>query len=230
MNRKVLVVAAHPDDEVLGCGATIIKYVKRGFEVHVVILAEGITSRDLQRDPVKRNEDLIALTTMAEKANELMGVSGLTFHSFPDNRMDSIVLLDIVKPVEEIIRQLKPEIVLTHYGGDLNIDHQMVNQVVVTASRPVPGCSVKTLLFFEVLSSTEWNMSGLNMSFIPNWFEDVSEYLNLKLEALKAYHGELRAWPHPRSVEAAEYLMRYRGSNIGVSAAEAFVLGRNIHG
>jgi LmbE family N-acetylglucosaminyl deacetylase len=228
MSKTVLVVAAHPDDEVLGCGGTIAKHSKDGDDVHVVILAEGVTSRDDQRDRERRIDQLSSLSDDAHKANDLLSVRSLTLHDFPDNRMDSPDLLDIVKVVERHIGELRPEFVYTHHAGDANIDHRQINQAVVAACRPQPGHPVKTLLFFEVASSTEWQAAGSQPVFMPNWFVDVSETLELKLKALEVYASEMRDWPHARSIRALEHLSRWRGASIGVEAAEAFQLGRRI--
>lgn len=228
MRKNILVVAAHPDDEVLGCGGAIIRHVQAGDSVHVHIMAEGLTSRSPQRASFKQDDQLKRLADCAEAVSQMMGVQSLRLHDFPDNRMDSLELLDIVKVVEAMIDEVKPDVVYTHHAGDVNIDHQLTHQAVLTACRPIPGAGVKTLLFFETPSSTEWNFSGIGAAFSPNWFVDISDTLPLKLAALALYEQEMRAWPHPRSLKAVELLAGWRGSTIGVEAAEAFVVGRNI--
>lgn len=225
---NILVIAAHPDDEILGCGATMAKHVKNGDQVYVAILAEGITSRDKTRNRSDKEDELRLLAREAKKANEVIGVTELRLFDFPDNRMDSIDLLDIVKVVEELIDQYKPDVIYTHHIGDVNIDHQRIHQAVITATRPIPNKhKVKELLFFEVLSSTEWQPVEAT-PFTPNWFVDVSETIDLKLKSLKEYKHEMRDWPHLRSIATADYLAKFRGATIGVEAAEAFVLGRKI--
>lgn len=226
--KKVLVIAAHPDDEVLGCGATIAKHAKMGDEVHVVILAEGLTSREIQRNRANFEIELSELARTAQEANKLLGANSVSLHDLPDNRMDSLDLLDVVKVIERIIEEHQPEIIYTHHIGDVNIDHQIIHKAVVTACRPVPGHSVKTLLFFEVPSSTEWQMGNSAPNFLPNWFVDVTDTLELKIRALGVYKSEMRSWPHPRSVQAVEYLARWRGSSVGIESAEAFMVGRNL--
>jgi len=228
MGKNVMVIAAHPDDEVLGCGGTIAKHVKNDDKVHVVILAEGLTSRDERRNREKFGQALSELEQSARKANKVLGVSSLELYDFPDNRMDSLDLLDVVKVVENIIGKYQSEIVYTHHSGDVNIDHRRIHEAVITACRPVPGCPVKTLLFFEVPSSTEWQVPGSAPYFMPNWFVDVSETLDVKLKALEEYASEMRNWPHSRSIIAIKHQANWRGANIGVEAAEAFMLGRNI--
>lgn len=224
--KTILVIAAHPDDEVLGCGGTIAKHVSSGDVVHVLILAEGATSRDERRDCKKRTSELSGLVNSAHKANDLLGVRTLKMHNFPDNRMDSIDLLDIVKVIENQIYRIQPDIIYTHHAGDVNVDHRRTHEAVVTACRPLPQQCVKTLLFFEVPSSTEWQTAGSAQLFSPNWFVDVSLSLALKLEALKIYLPEMREWPHARSIKAVEHLACWRGASVGCEAAEAFVLGR----
>jgi len=225
---NVLVIAAHPDDEVLGCGGTIAKHSQRGDKVHVLILAEGATSRDRQRERENRTSELSALAKAAHQGSDILGVSTLKLMDFPDNRMDSCDLLDVVKVVEKAIAQYSPEVIYTHHSGDLNIDHRITHQAVVTAARPLPGSLVKTLLFFEVPSSTEWQTPNSATGFNSNWFVDISDKLEIKLKALNAYQLEMRDWPHARSIDAVKHLARWRGATVGVEAAEAFVLGRKI--
>jgi N-acetylglucosamine malate deacetylase 1 len=225
---RVLAVAAHPDDEVLGCGATLAWHAQRGDDVGIAILAEGATSRQERRDRVQAAQALEDLAGAAEAARRILGAGHLWLHDFPDNRMDGVELLDVVKRVEAILDEFRPERVYTHHGGDLNVDHRVVHRAAVTACRPVPGQTVQTLLFFEVPSSTEWQPSGCAPGFAPNWYVDIAATLPRKLAALDAYAAELRAYPHPRSREAVEALARWRGACAGLAAAEAFMLGRHL--
>ncbi|MBJ6801710.1 PIG-L deacetylase family protein [Geomonas propionica] len=228
LKNTVLVIAAHPDDEVLGCGGTIARHVQAGDEVHVVILAEGLTSRDVVRERAVRSSELSELAQVAHRANSILGVTSLSLHDFPDNRMDGVELLDVVKVVEDHIRAKRPNIVYTHHAGDVNIDHRRIQEAVVAATRPQPGQTVETLLFFEVASSTEWQPPGSFPPFLPNWFVDISTTLTLKMQALEAYACEMREWPHARSCQSLEHLAHWRGGSVGCEAAEAFVLGRRI--
>lgn len=225
---KVLVIAAHPDDEVLGCGAAIAKHVQNGSEVQVVIMAEGLTSRAPHRDRQQCREGLSELARAAQEAGCILGVSSVRLHNLPDNRMDSLDRLDVVKVVEDYVARFRPDLLYTHFGNDLNIDHQVVNQAVLTACRPLPGHPVKQILFFEVPSSTEWQIPTGGPCFAPNYFVDVTETIELKLQALQAYQSEMRPWPHARSVETVAALAKWRGSTVGVAAAEAFMVGRII--
>jgi LmbE family N-acetylglucosaminyl deacetylase len=223
MSQKILIIAAHPDDEVLGCGGTIAAQTSQGNSVQVMFLADGVSSRG-----GKASTELQRRHHAAHTAAELLGIESVSFADFPDNQLDTVPLLRVVQRIEERITQYQPDTILTHHAGDVNIDHQRVHQAVITACRPQPGYPVKTLLFFEVPSSTEWQPPGSAAAFLPNWFIDISDTLERKLEALAAYSEELRDFPHPRSVEAVEALARWRGATVGVRAAEAFVLGRRI--
>jgi LmbE family N-acetylglucosaminyl deacetylase len=227
-SKTIAVIAAHPDDEVLGCGGTMAKHSRVGDAVHVLILAEGMTSRAERRDRGQFREELSELAVVAEKANNVLGVASLRLLDFADNRMDSVDLLDVVKAVENFLAEVRPDIVYTHHGGDLNVDHRVVHKAVVTACRPMPGRSRTTLLFFEVASSSEWQMPGSAPPFVPNWFENIGETVALKMEALRVYAPEMRPWPHARSIEALQSLATWRGATVGVEAAEAFVLGRYV--
>jgi N-acetylglucosamine malate deacetylase 1 len=226
MFSTVLIVAAHPDDEVLGCGGTIAKFVEAGKKVHIIFLADGVSSR---KDVSNTFKGELSKRRAAAKAALLkLGVDSCVFGDFPDNRMDSISLLDIVKYLEQFIELFNPDVVLTHHAGDLNIDHRLTHEAVITACRPQSGNCVKTILCFEVPSSTEWQLSGLKSAFLPNWYVDITSTLHKKISALGEYDQELRKWPHPRSLKGVESLAFWRGATIGVEAAEAFQLGRHL--
>ena len=226
--KEILVVAAHPDDEILGCGGTIVKHLQEGDNVHVVILAEGITSRSENRDRDKQANALSEIAGSEESAHKILGTTSLELFDLPDNRMDSLDRIDVTKKIEKLIEQYQAEIIYTHHAGDVNIDHRIIHEAVVTACRPQPGHCVKTLLFFEVASSTEWQTPCSNIAFTPNWFIDISATLDKKLQALEAYESEMRKFPHPRSIEALNHLAKWRGASVGLDAAEAFMLGRQI--
>jgi|LWDU01.1.fsa_nt_gi N-acetylglucosamine malate deacetylase 1 len=221
MSKQILVVAAHPDDEVLGCAGTIARHVSDGDKVYVVFMSDGVTSRT----GVESNEVEVRKQAAKDASNILGIVQPPRFLGFPDNRMDTVALLDIVQTLEQVINEIEPEVVYTHHSGDLNIDHKITHQAVMTACRPQPGFCVKEIYSFEVLSSTEWST---NNPFIPNYFVDISDILELKISAIKAYNSELRLFPHARSIESIEALVKYRGASVGVHAAEAFRLERKI--
>ena len=219
MNDKILVVAAHPDDEVLGCGGTVARLANDGCEVYTLILGTGIAGRYENGDAEKIKGEIEELKKQAFAADGIIGVKEVFFHDFPDNKFDTIALLDVVKVIECVKEKIRPDIVFTHYAGDLNIDHQITYKAVLTATRPLPAETVSQIYSFEVLSSTEWNYP---LSFSPNVFFDVSDTINLKLKALAEYKSELRKFPHPRSLEAVEMNAKVWGMKTGVEYAEAF--------
>lgn len=215
MSEKILVVAAHPDDEVLGVGATLNKHVLAGDTVEVVFMSGGVDARDHVEADAQE-----ARLTAAEKA---LGILGVTTHhclDFSDNRMDSYALLDLVKPLEKLIAQFQPSHVYTHFAGDLNIDHELTTRAVLTACRPLPNSPIKAIYSFEVLSSTGWQPS--KTAFTPNHYVDVDAHWQAKLDAVDAYKNEMRAAPHARSLNAIDALARHRGNHVGVHRAEAF--------
>lgn len=228
MHKKILVVAAHPDDEILGCGGTIMRHVSTGDRVRVMILAEGLTSRDAIRNVEDKAKELSQLHEAAAQAAQFMGVERVEIYDFPDNRMDGVQLLDVIKKVEIEIERFKPDTVYTHHAGDVNVDHQRAHEAVVTACRPLPGSVVREILFFETPSSTEWQTADSNKFFYPNVFVDIEAFIERKLEALHFYESEMRAYPHSRSYEAIKILAQQRGYTIGHQYAEAFMLGRMI--
>ncbi|MDP9018744.1 MAG: PIG-L family deacetylase [Candidatus Eremiobacteraeota bacterium] len=221
----VLVCAAHPDDEVLGCGGTIAKDAAAGSAVHILILGQGLYSRG----DVGDSDALEKLREAARRSAAILGARSITFGDLPDNRMDEVGRLDVVKIIEDAIDRLRPDAVYSHHFGDMNIDHVRVNECVSVACRPQPSHGVKELRFFEVPSSTEWRPTT-ERPFMPNIFVDIDAFLAQKLAALREYDQEMRPWPHPRSYQAVEHLARWRGASAGVAAAEAFVLGRRIEG
>jgi len=225
----VLVIAAHPDDEVLGCGGTIAQLAEAGHSVYVAILGEGITSRCPQREQADP-ELVAALESCSHRVARLLGIKDVSVHRLPDNRFDTVPLLDIVKIVERLVDDLRPQMIYTHHGGDLNMDHATTFRAVLTATRPVTSCSVKELYAYEVPSSTEWAFGQLGASFCPNVFVNITSTLQKKLDAMQVYESEARPFPHPRSVEALRALARVRGSTAGLEAAEAFQLIRSTRG
>jgi len=223
--RVILVVAAHPDDEVLGCGGTAARLVKEGGEVHFAVLGEGITSRHAQRSDADAAQ-LADLHKQAQAAANQLGVRSLTLRSLPDNRLDTVPLLEVVKVVEELVDRIKPEVIYTHHPGDLNVDHGVIHRAVLTATRPTPGQPVREIYAFEVPSSTDWAFGSLQPVFRPNVFIDVAETLEAKVAAMACYKTESREFPHPRSAEALRAVARRWGSVVGCQAAEAFQLVR----
>lgn len=221
MNKVILVIASHSDDEALGCAGTIAKHTVSGDVVHVLFMTDGVSSRnDGSRNTTERQ-------TSAQKASDILGVTSMQNLNFPDNKMDSVPLLEVTQAIEKVISEIQPEIIYTHHIGDLNIDHHVTHKAVITACRPQPNFCVKEIYAFEVLSSTEWQTSGV-LPFTPNIFIDVTEYIETKQKVLEAYCDEMRESPHSRSIDNTINLAGVRGNTIGVKYAEAFISLREI--
>ena len=230
-NKRIMVVVAHPDDEVLGLGATMHKIIKsNGCTIRAVILGEGITSRSEKRDVKQWEQELTIHRANIFKAQNSIGYESVGIYDLPDNRFDTIALLDLVKIIEKEKNDFNPEIIFTHHGGDVNIDHQRTFESVITACRPLPEQRVKTIVTFETFSGTEWRSSTDPRHFIPNFFVSISkENLEAKVRAMEAYEFEKRSYPHPRSPEALEIAARRWGIVIGTDYAEAFTIARIIY-
>ena len=227
MNLKnIRVLAAQPADELLGVGGTVRRFVNEGAIAHALILAEGLTSRGESRAETNHSE-LLALQEDARRAAAEIGYSGIDFCGFPDNRMDSMDLLDIIKTVSNYVEKYKPDTIFTHHHGDLNIDHRVTCEAILTACRPVGDYCVKRIFAFETPSSTEWNYCYTE-PFTPNVYVDVSDTLEAKIRGMACYRTESAEYPHPRSAEALRALGKYRGSNAGFKMAEGFVLLRTV--
>jgi len=224
--KSVLIVAAHPDDEVLGCGGTIAKLSSLGLNINILFLSNGEDSRIASKLEIKKR--ILKRKNAAKLASKILGSKSPNFADLSDNQLDKYPLIKIIKIIEKNIKKYKPSIIYTHFKNDLNIDHQIVNRAVITACRPQKNSPVKSLFFFEVPSSTEWRIDSKKKIFNPNWFEDISKTKNKKLLALKAYKSELRKWPHSRSIKGVSALFTWRGASVGVDAAEAFMLGRKL--
>ncbi len=224
---KVLVVAAHPDDEVLGCGGTMARLAREEHDVYVAILGEGITSRCQQRE--QADLGLVErLENCSRQAAKLLGVKDISMFKLPDNRFDTVPLLDVVKIIEDLVRRLSPQVIYTHHGGDLNVDHMVVHRAVLTATRPMQGHPVREIYAFEIPSSTEWAFQRFEPIFRPNVFVDISDTLDVRIEALSCYETESCIFPHPRSPEAIQAIARRWGSIVGCEVAEAFELIRAV--
>jgi LmbE family N-acetylglucosaminyl deacetylase len=217
---NVLAVAAHPDDELLGLGGTIAAHAARGDRVRLAVMCEGVTRR-------YSPEWDLEVRKQAKEAARILGVTDLMMGNLPDQRLETIPLCDVVKEVESLIAEWQPELVYTHFGGDINRDHKVLTEAVLVAARPYSAPSVKEILMFETPSSTEWGSAVLAAAFQPNIFVDVSDFVDQKIKAFSCYTAEVRAYPHPRSLEALADRARYWGSIINRRAAEAFVLVRS---
>ncbi len=219
--HNILVVAAHPDDEILGLGATIKRLTDEGCTANVAILGEGLTSRKDNRTETQR-DDLNILKNQSVAAAKTVGYSNVEFSDLPDNRFDSVDLLDIIKIVQKYVDKYNPDTIFTHHFGDLNIDHRITFEAVITACRPVNNNGVDNIVCFETPSSTEWNFKYGDSLFKPNLFYDIENTLEFKLRAMEHYLTESTVYPHPRSSEALSVIAKRWGTVVGVNAAEAF--------
>ena len=218
--NKILIVAAHPDDEILGCGGSISK-LKDTNDINVLFMTNGVSAR--RGNKIK----ILERKTACLKLFKHLSLPNPTFFNFPDNEMDKVSLLTIIKKIEKKIRDYAPDTVITHYSHCLNIDHRLTFEAVITACRPVNKLSVKKILSFEIPSSTDWALfKGKN--FQPNYFIDISNHINKKLSFIKFYEDELRKYPHSRSSYLIKSLASVRGASCGVRYAEGFYLNRLI--
>ena len=222
MKNKILIVAAHPDDEILGCGGTIFKF-RKTHNIEVMFMTDGVSSRmnikSLKTTKRVRKDECL-------KVFNYLKIKKPTFNSFPDNAMDSVPFINIVRVIEKKVLSYKPEIIITHFENCLNIDHQLTFKAVVTACRPLKKSSVKKILSFEIPSSTDWSLN--KKKFNPNYFVDISNFIKHKINALKIYKSEIRKYPHSRSLKNVRALAQVRGTSCGRNYAEAFVVSRII--
>jgi LmbE family N-acetylglucosaminyl deacetylase len=217
---RVLVIAAHPDDEVLGAGATMARLAHEGAEVHVAIVTEGCTSQYPDRP------DLIEVKrAQAQAALEILGGTALHFGNLPDMQLDTVPLVRVNRFLEEVVRAVAPDVVFTHHAHDLNRDHRIVHEASVVACRPDSRHPVRALYAYDVLGVT--NFGGVTPSFAPGVYFESLAFLDRKVRALGAYDIEVRPFPHPRSAEAIEAQGRVYGALSATAWAEAFQVIRD---
>ncbi len=214
MTKRVLVVAAHPDDELLGCGGTVALHARAQDAVTSVIVCEG--------ESLRYGPDGVGQAEHTRRAAELLGVSDVRTLCFPDQRLDTLTLTDIITPLEHVVREVRPQVVYGQFGGDINRDHQLVFQALLVATRPVEEC-IEAVYAFDTASSTEW---GYPRSFVPDTWVDISRTLDRKLAAMACYESEVRAYPHPRSLDALAHRARAWGNQHCLDAAEVFMTVR----
>ncbi len=234
---KILVIVAHPDDEVLGMGGTLKKLSNKNHDIKIVFLATGISARRSEKFTnetkykidknltKKMDEQIKKLRLDAKTALKILGIKDIEFFNFPDNEMDKISNLEITKTIESIIKKFNPEIIYTHTKNDINVDHRTIFNATITATRPTTKLNVKKVICFEVPSSSEWNFGDI---FSPNIFVEIKEELSYKTRAIEAYKTELKKFPHPRSAKALDVIAKRWGTVSGFDAAEAFELIREL--
>lgn len=219
MNKKVLVIAAHPDDEVLGCGGTIAKYAKvANNEVYLCIVTKGYTPDWTEEFLKNRGKEL-------KKSSEILGIKKVYFLGFPTVKLDTVPQKELNDSVLKVVTEVNPDIVYIPHKGDVNKDHRLIFDAALVATRPINN-KIKRILSYETLSETEWGQ--MIEPFAPTVYVDILESIETKIEAMKIYESELKPYPHPRSLEIIEALAKKRGSEAGVGFAEAFMLIREI--
>lgn len=225
MSERVLIIVAHSDDESISMGGTICRHVAKGDDVKVVSMTDGVGARDNSAAPIAADRSIAA-----KRASRVLGFEWLAAFDFPDNSMDSIPLLRVVRAIEDIKKAYDPTMVYTHSAADLNIDHQVVANAVLTAFRPQPDESCEEIRLFEVSSATDFGNAAITGSFTPNLYVDITQVWHLKYKALEAYATEMRPSPHSRSINGIKHLANLRGHQAGFEFAEAFQVIRKLEG
>ena len=226
--QRVLVIAAHPDDEVLGMGGTLLRHDAEGDAISVMFMSDGVTGRDFNYDPQSRAREIQERKDMALAAGKIYGSEDITFLDLPNLRMDKEYLLELTKHIEDRIAAVDPDIVYTHFSSDTNVDHGVTHHACVVALRPVPDRKVASLRLFEICSSTEYSIMNSGDDFVPNLFVDISDFAEKKMELIRCYDYEMRPFPHPRSEKSISARDTYRGTSVGIECAEAFIEARRI--
>ena len=216
MNKDILIIAAHPDDEAIGCAGTIHKYVQNGYNVELLVATDGESARS------KKEQDKVDRKSALEKSANILGIKDIVQFDYPDNQLDTVPLLEIVKSIDAVIAKKRPEIIFTHYCNDLNIDHQIIHRATMTACRPQPKFCVREIYSYEIMSSTDWQLKN-DSFFSPNTYVDISNQIEIKREVLNIYKREMRDYPHSRSIENIINNSKVRGATVGVDFAEAFI-------
>ena len=228
MREKILVVCAHPDDEVLGCGGSLLKHRDNKNEINLIFVFEGSSARYDSFNKMKSTKDIQNREGAAKKISKILKARSISFLNYPNLRSKSSQLLDITKKIEKKIKEINPNIIYTHSNSDLNRDHRLCLEMVMTATRPVLKKKIRTILSFEIPSSTEWSYSSFG-SFVPNYFENIDYYVKEKIKLMKIYKSEIKKKPHPRSAENILSQSRIAGSQCGFSHAERFQIIRIIN-
>lgn len=216
MNKNVLVIAAHPDDELLGCAGTVALHVKNKDRVKSVIMCEGESLRG-----VVQSSDNIP---HSEQAAQVLGVEEVIHVGLPDQRLDQITLTEVITPIERVVADFQPNVIYCQFGGDINRDHELLFKAILVATRPTVEC-IESVYAFDTASSTEW---AYPRSFVPDTYVDITSTLDLKLQAMACYESELRDYPHPRSLEALRYKAHAWGNQACLDAAEVFMTVRKV--
>jgi len=218
---RILVIAPHPDDEVLGCGGAIVKHVWGGAEVYLCVVTKAYPPEWPEDEIEERKGEVL-------RVNQILGIKKTYFLDLPTVKLDTIPQKELNEATAQVVNEVQPEVLYIPHRGDVNKDHRLVFDAIMVAVRPKPGSVIRKVLSYETLSETEWGAPFIENAFIPNVYVDISETLEIKLKAMSEYKSEFKEFPHPRSLEAISALAKRRGSSIGVEAAEAFTLVREI--
>ena len=213
---RVLVIAAHPDDELLGCGGTVARHARAGARVTSVIVCEG--------ESLRYGPKGVGQWSHVGSAAGVLGVQDVRLLAFPDQRLDTFTLTDVIERLEQIVREVQPQVVYGQFGGDVNRDHQLVFQALLVATRPTET-SIEAVYAFDTASSTEW---AYPRTFVPDTWVDIADTLETKIQAMACYESEVREYPHPRSLEALRYRARAWGAQVCLEAAEVFMTVRRV--
>jgi len=222
-NETILIIVSHTDDETLAMGGTIAKHINSGDKVYAISMTDGLSARNNAT-----NSEIRERFNASEKAAEILGFKWIKKGNFPDNQIDSIPLINIIKFIEEVKSQINPSIIYTHSSADLNIDHQLVSKAVLTSFRPQLNETWKEIRLFEIPSSTDYGHRAVTNIFTPNLYINIEETWELKLKALKSYDAEMKVYPNSRSYIGLENLSKYRGNQVGLKFAESFEILRKI--
>ena len=226
MNNNILVIVAHPDDETIGCGATIRKHYDLGDNIYCVAFTNGIGARSYKK--LKLKNEVKKRKIYSQNAAKILGFKWINIYNYPDNQLDKISILTLIKKIEKIKEKINPKIIYTHSFNDLNIDHSIIHTATITAFRPQPHEVFSEIRLFEIPSSTDYNFYKKKNIFIPNLFINIKELWKFKEDALNVYKKEIRKWSHTRSLESIKNLSYYRGTSSGLEMAEAFEILKKI--
>lgn len=218
---KILVIAPHPDDEVLGVGGTIAKHARAGDSVYLCIATEGYAPDWSEKFLKNRPEEV-------KNANKILGIKKTYFFGFPTVKLDTVPQKELNEAISKVVSKVKPDVAYIPHRGDVNMDHRLIFEAAIVALRPKPGGSARRIMSYETLSETEWGVPPKEDVFAPNMYVNISDTLKIKLKAMSAYKSELKRFPHPRSLEGIRTLAKKRGTEAGLKVAEAFMLVREI--
>ena len=223
MPKNILIIVAHPDDETISMAGTIRKHVINGDSVRIISMTDGVSARlrSKTKDASNRKKS-------AENAAEILGFNWEALHNFKDNAMDTYPMIEIIQCIEKTKKKLQPDLVYSHSGADLNIDHRIVSNAVLTAFRPEPNEKCREIRLFEIVSATDYSHPSLTKTFFPNLFVSIEKNWGDKEEALNAYSDEMRLFPHTRSIEGIKISLNLGGNQVGYSYAEAFEVIRKL--